>query len=111
MKVISVDKLTEILENIQENAADETENNGEDGTTRIVYPAAMTTQEMIDLVNDLPTVELPEPARWEPSPVMPGYVRCSGCHNCHVADDWLDGKKWKHCPECGAPMENGGQHG
>ena len=49
-----------------------------------------------------------KPAHWEPSPVMPGYVRCSGCHNCHVADDWLDGKKWKHCPECGAPMENGG---
>lgn len=68
--------------------------------------------EWYHLIKEAPTTEVPEPARWEPSPVMPGYVRCSGCHNCHVADDWLDGKKWKHCPECGAPMENGGQqHG
>lgn len=68
-------------------------------------------ERFVDALRKAPTVEVPKPARWEPSPVMPGYVRCSGCHNCHVADDWLDGKKWKHCPECGAPMENGGGNG
>ncbi len=66
----------------------------------------------IECIENQPAAEA-EPvvhARWEPSPFMPGYVRCSGCHNCHVADDWLDGKKWKRCPECGAHMCTEEQH-
>ena len=57
MRQIDADKLYEILENIEENAAAETENNGEDGTTRILLPVAITTREMQDLINDQPTVE------------------------------------------------------
>jgi hypothetical protein len=42
---------------------------------------------------------------WEARTDAPGFVRCSVCKNCNVYDDWLDGKKWKYCPECGAIME------
>ena len=43
--------------------------------------------------------------RWEPRSDAPGFVRCSNCHDCNVYDDWIDGKKWKYCPNCGAKMD------
>lgn len=42
--------------------------------------------------------------RWEQHPNHSGFDRCSICHNCIVANDWVDGIKWKFCPECGAMM-------
>lgn len=45
--------------------------------------------------------------RWEPRKDAPGFVRCSVCHDCNVYDDWLDGKKWWYCPNCGAKMDGG----
>ncbi len=44
---------------------------------------------------------------WEPHPRHPGFDRCSVCHNCIVANDWVDGRKWHYCPECGALMDGG----
>lgn len=44
-------------------------------------------------------------ARWEPREDAPGFVRCSACRDCNVYDDWLDGKKWQYCPQCGAKMD------
>lgn len=34
-------------------------------------------------------------------------LRCSACRDCYIDDDWLDGKKWNFCPECGAKMDGG----
>lgn len=34
-------------------------------------------------------------------------LRCSACHDCYIDEDWLDGKKWNFCPECGAKMDGG----
>lgn len=34
-------------------------------------------------------------------------LRCSACHDCYIDEDWLDGKKWNFCPECGAKMNGG----
>lgn len=42
--------------------------------------------------------------RWEPRTDVVGFVRCSVCHDCNVYDDWVDGKKWNYCPNCGAKM-------
>ena len=38
---------------------------------------------------------------------MDGFLRCSACHDCYIDEDWLDGKKWNFCPECGAKMNGG----
>lgn len=43
--------------------------------------------------------------RWEPRQDAPGFVRCSACRNCNTYDDWVGGKKWSYCPECGAKMD------
>lgn len=59
------------------------------------------------LVMAAPTVE-PEPekrGRWEDAGNVIGYERCSCCKNCYVPADWVDGGKWKYCPECGAKMD------
>ena len=42
---------------------------------------------------------------WESRTDVPGFVRCSVCHDCNVYDDWPDGKKWNYCPNCGAKMD------
>lgn len=49
-------------------------------------------------------------ARWEKSPHLYGFVRCSVCHGCTVWDEWADGKKWNYCPNCGAKMCGGADH-
>jgi hypothetical protein len=54
--MIDGDKLAAILEDIEEKAADGTENDGTDGTTRIVHPVRTTTSEMLDLIADQPTL-------------------------------------------------------
>ena len=56
--LISLDALLFILENMEETACDGGENDGTDGTTRILEPVPTTTREMIDLIADLPTVDL-----------------------------------------------------
>ena len=58
-------------------------------------------------INAAPTIEA-EPVvhgRWEKSPHLYGFVRCSVCHGCTVWDEWVDGKKWNYCPNCGAKMD------
>lgn len=60
----------------------------------------------ISCVEDTPTIDA-EPVKhgeWEPSPHLYGYVRCSECHDCNVWNEWIDGKKWNFCPNCGADM-------
>lgn len=51
-------RLLKILEDMEATACDGTENDGTDGTTRVEYPVATTTREMIDMIADQPTVEL-----------------------------------------------------
>lgn len=54
--LIDRDRLANILEAWEETAADGTENDGTDGTTRIVHAVATNTQEMLDLIADQPRV-------------------------------------------------------
>lgn len=114
MRPIDADKVTEILERIEENAADETENNGEDGTTRIVEPVRTTTREMLDLINDMPTVEAEPRAKgaWalgDPDEGEPDML----CTNCRAEYDFDVGggdlvellkQDYFYCPHCGAKM-------
>ena len=77
----------------------------------VVNPCSRSeVAEYISRVKKAPAVEA-EPVRqsgtWEPHPNHPGFDRCSVCHDCIVANDWIDGRKWKFCPECGSPMDGG----
>lgn len=56
MRMIDADKLAAILEDMEEKAADGTENDGSDGTTRIIHPVHTTTSEMLDLIANQPTL-------------------------------------------------------
>ena len=44
---------------------------------------------------------------WEKHPHAYGFVRCSVCQDCNVWGEWVDGKKWNFCPNCGADMRGG----
>ncbi len=59
-----------------------------------------------DAIEDSPTVDAVEVVHgeWEPRKDVPGFVRCSVCHDCNIYDDWADRKKWNYCPNCGADM-------
>ena len=57
MRLIDADALASVLEEWEEKACDRTENDGSDGTTRVLQPVPTTTREMIDLIADQPTIE------------------------------------------------------
>jgi hypothetical protein len=46
---------------------------------------------------------------WEARTDVVGFVRCSVCKDCNVYDEWVDGKKWNYCPNCGAKMKGGAE--
>lgn len=77
MRMIDADKLATILEDIEEKAADGTENDGTDGTTRIVHPVRTTTSEMLDLIADQPTLGS------DCGPGCARYPRCEYNHGRH----------------------------
>ena len=54
---IDADALSSILEEWEEKACDGTENDGSDGTTRVLHHVPTTTREMIDLIANQPTME------------------------------------------------------
>ena len=60
-----------------------------------------------DVIAQTDTVDAVEVVhgQWEPHPRHSGFDRCSVCNDCIVANDWIDGIKWKFCPNCGAKMD------
>ena len=58
------------------------------------------------VIDNAPTCCQERRGRWEISPTH-GFLMCSVCHNCYIDEDWLDGKKWNFCLECGAKMNGG----
>jgi len=45
---------------------------------------------------------------WVKSDDYKGWLVCSACHDCYVDNAWVNGKKWRYCPNCGAKMESEG---
>jgi hypothetical protein len=43
---------------------------------------------------------------WVKSDDYKGWLVCSACHDCYVDNAWVNGKKWRYCPNCGALMED-----
>ena len=43
---------------------------------------------------------------WIKSDNYKGWLVCSACHGCYVDNAWVNGKKWRYCPNCGAKMED-----
>ena len=75
---------------------------------RNVYATwAEAEEDFMQRLLDAPTVDAVEVVhgRWEPRTDVPGFLRCSACHDCNIYDDWPDGKKWNYCPNCGAKMD------
>jgi hypothetical protein len=66
--------------------------------------------ELIKRIWSIRTVDAVEVVHghWEPRKDVPGFLRCSACHDCNIYDDWPDGKKWNYCPNCGAKMDGDG---
>lgn len=69
--------LCSILEDMEAQACNGTENDGSDGTTRVEYPVPITTSEMLDLIAAQPAVEL---------------VRCKGCEHWKAEEGQPAGK-------------------
>lgn len=62
--------------------------------------------DLVDVFAQIPTADV-EPVRrgeWVDSDKYKGWQECSFCHGCYVDEDWVDGKKWSFCPNCGARM-------
>ena len=45
---------------------------------------------------------------WVKSDDYKGWLVCSACHDCYVDNAWVNGKKWRYCPNCGS--YNGGDN-
>lgn len=75
----------------------------ENGENEYIYD----TNAMLDSIDAQPTIDAVPVVhgRWEKSEHLYGYVVCSVCHDCYVWGEWIDKKKWGHCPNCGAKMD------
>lgn len=104
-RLIDADVLVSILNEWENLACDGTEDDGSDGTTRVLHPVPTTTSEMIDLIADQPTIEaLPvQHGQWIPKPVMVRhpYARNWYCSECR--HEPLE--KTEYCPCCLAKMD------
>lgn len=63
---------------------------------------------VIAYIEDIPAADV-APVRhgtWEITPTY-GVLVCSVCRDCYIDENFLDGKKWNFCPECGAKMGGG----
>ena len=58
-------------------------------------------------VDDAPTIDAVPVVRgeWVKSDDYKGWLVCSACHDCYVDNAWVNGKKWRYCPNCGAKMD------
>lgn len=63
---------------------------------------------VLRMIEDAPTADVAQIKHgvWEKTDSA-YLLRCSACHDCYIDEDWLDGKKWNFCPECGAKMNGG----
>ena len=70
-----------------------------------------TWTKAICVLHDLPAADVAPVVhgRWAPSGGNPGFLVCSVCGDCYVYDEWIDGRKWRYCPNCGAKMDGKGE--
>lgn len=65
-------------------------------------------QAIYDFVVDMDAADVApvKHGTWEKTPTY-GVLMCSACRDCYIDENFLDGKKWNFCPECGAKMDGG----
>jgi hypothetical protein len=63
-----------------------------------------------DELKEAPTISAVPVVRgeWVKSDDYKGWLVCSACHDCYVDNAWVNGKKWRYCPNCGS--YNGGDN-
>ena len=61
-----------------------------------------------ELVSNCPAIDAVPVVRgeWVKSDDYKGWLVCSACRDCYVDNAWVNGKKWRYCPNCGAKMED-----
>lgn len=55
----------------------------------------------VETISDVPVVR----GEWVKSDDYKGWLVCSACRDCYVDNAWVNGKKWRYCPNCGAKMD------
>ena len=61
-----------------------------------------------ETAQNMPTIDAVPVVRgeWVKSDDYKGWLVCSACRDCYVDNAWVNGKKWRYCPNCGS--YNGG---
>ena len=61
-----------------------------------------------NIINNAITADVVPVVRgeWVKSDDYKGWLVCSACRDCYVDNAWVNGKKWRYCPNCGALMED-----
>lgn len=61
----------------------------------------------LNAIDATPTIDAVPVVRgeWVKSDDYKGWLVCSACHDCYVDNAWVNGKKWRYCPNCGAKMD------
>jgi hypothetical protein len=76
------------------------------------FPCAIGVENAVTIraINEAPTIDAAPVVRgeWVKCDDYKGWLVCSVCHDCYVDNEWVNGKKWRYCPNCGAKMESEG---
>lgn len=77
------------------------------GTTGFDLTYEEATKKATDAWNRrAPTISAaPVHGEWKDSNEYKGWQVCSACRGCYVDKEWVNGKKWRYCPNCGALMD------
>ena len=67
-----------------------------------------TRDEVVSFLRKQKTIDAVPVVRgeWVKSDDYKGWLVCSACRDCYVDNAWVNGKKWRYCPNCGALMED-----
>ena len=76
-----------------------------DGEDRAKYDRLEITLAYIENAPEVDAVPVVR-GEWIKSDNYKGWLVCSACRDCYADNAWVNGKKWRYCPNCGALMED-----
>ena len=80
------------------------------GHLRNPLESCFSERDVVDMLESRPTIDAVPVVRgeWVKSDDYKGWLVCSACRDCYVDNAWVNGKKWRYCPNCGS--YNGGDN-
>ena len=78
------------------------------GHLRNPLESCFSERDVVDMLESRPTIAVVPVVRgeWIESDNYKGWLVCSACRDCYVDNAWVNGKKWRYCPNCGCKMED-----